>query len=696
MTGQGAPSVDRHVRRRLAQLDPGDDAIARIAAVLGDGAAVRQVARLAERPLAVAAAALDRLAACDLLQDADPLRFAHPLVRDAVYRALPTASRRVMHLNAARVLRDDGHDPERIATHLLRSTPDADAATVDDLLRAAAGAMRHALPASAVTYLRRAVEEPPPPRKLATVLLELGRAEAAAGETAAPDTLAAAAERLDAPAAIAEAQLLRGRALYARGELVAAAEAFDAGLAVLGSPDDERTRVLTAELEAAFISAARFDARLQPEAQRRLAPLLDRAATADTPAGRALLAEIALERGIRGDDPTTVVDLALRAWADGRLLDDGDPQGIVLAQIAATLTWSDALDDSDRVLTATLERAEAAGTIHAQASAAYLRSWPRLYRGALADADRDARRALATPGWEMFAASARAVVAIVALERGDVVAADEALDVPDAEQRWPGSIPYAMFLDAAGRRELQRGAWSVAHERFVACGALVGAIGAPHPFCPWKPLAGYALAAAGDHERADALVAEAIADAERYRLARPHGVALRTAGAIALEIRHDPVGARPLLERAERILRPTGAELEHVHALLLLGSALRQSERADTAHRTLRTAADVAARLGAHVVEERARAELVASGLRPRRSASTGRDALTASEQRIARMAAAGWSNAGIAEQLVIQPKTVQFHLTNAYRKLGIAGRDGLSGALGVGDGTTPSTVTEA
>ena len=60
----------------------------------------------------------------------------------------------------------------------------------------------------------------------------------------------------------------------------------------------------------------------------------------------------------------------------------------------------------------------------------------------------------------------------------------------------------------------------------------------------------------------------------------------------------------------------------------------------------------------------------------------SGVDALTLSERRVADLAAAGLSNRGIAQALFVTPKTVELHLTNTYRKLGIGGRIELAGVL--------------
>ncbi|HEU5211765.1 MAG TPA: helix-turn-helix transcriptional regulator, partial [Gaiellaceae bacterium] len=79
---------------------------------------------------------------------------------------------------------------------------------------------------------------------------------------------------------------------------------------------------------------------------------------------------------------------------------------------------------------------------------------------------------------------------------------------------------------------------------------------------------------------------------------------------------------------------------------------------------------------------ERTRAEIYASGARPRTTALSGPGSLTASERRVADLAADGLSNRGIAQQLYVTPKTVEVHLTNAYRKLGIGSRRDLANVL--------------
>jgi DNA-binding CsgD family transcriptional regulator len=94
-------------------------------------------------------------------------------------------------------------------------------------------------------------------------------------------------------------------------------------------------------------------------------------------------------------------------------------------------------------------------------------------------------------------------------------------------------------------------------------------------------------------------------------------------------------------------------------------------------------ALDLAAGCGARALAARAREELVSVGARPRRERLSGVEALTASERRVAQMAAAGMTNREIAQALFVTIKTVTLHLTRVYEKLDVAGRAQLSRALG-------------
>jgi DNA-binding CsgD family transcriptional regulator len=131
----------------------------------------------------------------------------------------------------------------------------------------------------------------------------------------------------------------------------------------------------------------------------------------------------------------------------------------------------------------------------------------------------------------------------------------------------------------------------------------------------------------------------------------------------------------PLLEESVSMLEASPAVLQLGRSLVELGAALRRRGSRRDAREPLRRGLDLAVRCGAAPLAEHARQELFASGARPRRDAIAGRDALTPSEARIARLAAEGMTNREIAGSLFLSPKTVEMHIGRVYRKLGIDSR---------------------
>jgi DNA-binding CsgD family transcriptional regulator len=155
------------------------------------------------------------------------------------------------------------------------------------------------------------------------------------------------------------------------------------------------------------------------------------------------------------------------------------------------------------------------------------------------------------------------------------------------------------------------------------------------------------------------------------------GVALRANALLA-------DGERRLrgLEEAVAVLERSGADLEHARALVDLGASLRRSRQPTRAREPLRRGFELASRCGGTRLADRARHELLASGVRPRRAGPGGRDALTPSELRVAELAARELMNREIAQALFITEKTVETHLGHAYAKLGLKSRRDLSKVL--------------
>jgi DNA-binding CsgD family transcriptional regulator len=187
-----------------------------------------------------------------------------------------------------------------------------------------------------------------------------------------------------------------------------------------------------------------------------------------------------------------------------------------------------------------------------------------------------------------------------------------------------------------------------------------------------------ALSKLGRIVEAHQIADDELAWAESWGMARFIGMALR-ARAHALES-----GERiPALQAAVAVLEHTPARLELARAFGDLGSALRRDNQRVAAREPLRRALDLARRCRADELADQLRGELRAAGAKPRRDLLIGRDSLTASEARIAQMAATGMTNSQIAQAIFLTPGTVEKHLTNVYSKLGISSRHELAAALG-------------
>ena len=137
-----------------------------------------------------------------------------------------------------------------------------------------------------------------------------------------------------------------------------------------------------------------------------------------------------------------------------------------------------------------------------------------------------------------------------------------------------------------------------------------------------------------------------------------------------------------LLREAVEVLAGSEARLEHARALVDLGAALRRENRRTEARERLREGVDLAQKLGAFGLAGRANDEIAATGARPRKVLQTGLDALTTSERRVGQLAADGMTNKEIAQTLFVTIKTVEVHLSHAYRKLEISSRAQLQNAL--------------
>jgi DNA-binding CsgD family transcriptional regulator/tetratricopeptide (TPR) repeat protein len=134
-------------------------------------------------------------------------------------------------------------------------------------------------------------------------------------------------------------------------------------------------------------------------------------------------------------------------------------------------------------------------------------------------------------------------------------------------------------------------------------------------------------------------------------------------------------------EAIERLAR-TRRRPDLARAHLLYGEWLRRENRRVDARVELRSAHDQFASIGMDGFGERARGELLATGEKVRKRTVATRDVLTAQERQVARLAREGLSSPDIGARLFLSPRTVEWHLRNAFMKLGIHSRRELTKVL--------------
>src|SRR5207253_2662260 len=131
--------------------------------------------------------------------------FAHPMIRSAVYAELSAGERPRAHTAVARLLHEEGAPSDRVAQHLLAGVPTDEPWALEALHEGARTAARRGAPEVAVRYLRHAVERFPRDERLASLLVDLGLVEAAAGETTSLARFDQALSMIDEPAEQARA-----------------------------------------------------------------------------------------------------------------------------------------------------------------------------------------------------------------------------------------------------------------------------------------------------------------------------------------------------------------------------------------------------------------------------------------------------------------------------------------------------------
>jgi DNA-binding CsgD family transcriptional regulator/Tfp pilus assembly protein PilF len=528
-------------------------------------------------------------------------------------------------------------------------------------------------PESATAYLRRALAEPPSPEVGAGLLEELGLAEFSAGQPGWQHHLeAAVAEAGDAATRIAAALQL-ATALGFHQRLAEAVEVVDHVQADLEGHDREARLTL----EAMAVGVGLIDAASAPLVADRAGALLVLAKEQSVP--RDALAVAGYVAALANEPAEQAAELARRAIDAGprALPEPGEPPWFLYATIA--LFYAERYSEAQALLDAAVADARATANGLVLPAVLAQRAWLALRRGDLSAAEADARASLAAPrlsGLHALLATGALVLALV--ERGEFDEAERALE-PLAADLHSTSQTAGLVRYARGRLRLAQRRFQEALADIRAAGEIATRTQAPSPtYLPWRSDSALAQLALGEPDAARRLSEDELELARAFGAPRALGVALRAAGLVAGGQRGEQ-----LLREATEVLAGPDTPLEQARALADRGALARRSNRRVDARELLRGALDAAHRAGAGPLADRAETELRATGARPRRVMLTGLEALTASERRIAELAAEGLTNREIAQNLFITSRTVEGHLTNVFYKLDIKARTELPAALG-------------
>jgi DNA-binding CsgD family transcriptional regulator len=602
----------------------------------------------------------------------DRLAFGHPLVRGAVYHGAPAPERREAHRALAGAV-----EGEARAWHLAGAAlgPDEEAAMALTEAAGVAGARRAY--ASAADALERAARLSEDPAAAVGRLLGGAAAALSAGRAAQASTLAdEAGERAGDPVTRAAADHLRAVLALLSGGVAEALELLERSAA--GSAEAVPPMAAQALADASFASSAAGDCRRALEVAERAVALLGD--TPDPNVRAPVLAVLGWSLVMRGE--TKRARPVLREAQE--LAAALDPLSPAVQTVLVSVNCRVPFEDYEGALADGLERAAAAreaGSLYALPTPLSIAAMAAFRLGRWDGVEELCSEAM-TAGEESMQWGPAALAAIVRA-RHAAATGNEALARTDAEAALAlaesaGATSIAVYGHAVlGFLELSMGRVEAAIEQLERTERLVDETGFDEPTTiPWAPDAVEAYVRAGRIEPARRVLATLARQAELADTAGAAALAERCRGLVADE-GFDAHFALAL-ELDERGSMP----FERARTLLAWGMRLHRARRRAEARERLREAAEAFEQIGAAPWTQLARAELTAAGGRRRRT--TG-DALTPQEERVARAAGRGATTREIAAELFLSPKTVEFHLGRAYRKLGVRSRAELATVMADG-----------
>jgi DNA-binding CsgD family transcriptional regulator len=667
----GPRAVAHGVSTRLERLAAEATDLLRAAAILGDRTELPLTAALAGIDPGVALAAAGALVRADLLRHENPLEFTHPVVRSSVLENMSAEERTSAHRRAAELLLDGGALPEQAATYLVRTIPSGNQFVVTTLRRAAERSFAQGAPEAAAAYLRRALEEPPGAEDRAEVLGELGLAETHTDAVAAAGHLREAIDRLDDPTRRTNAILAYAHVLNMFGKGVRESAEL---LQRLSEHLDDEPGELADRIDALLFIACRYEAELYPVASAQWARRRDQEPVRGLGAGL-LLVVGSIEEALLGESLDRARDLGRRAVASDLFASE---DRMYLTSALAALAMAGEVDEAQVGLAKVIAAAQRSGDRLTAAGHQLWRALVHYECGELLRAEEDLILEQ-TPFWQASTPLAyrAGFLTMVLLDRGEIGEAERLIASTSLDH--VQDVHRMHFICARGRLRFESDAAEQALSDFLEVGVLAESVAIHNPaFVPWRSHAALALHRLGREQEASDFAREELRLSRRWGAPRTVGVSLRALGLVE----RGEAGIA-LLREAVGVLAPSAARLEHARALVDLGAALRRANSRTEARQLLRQGLELAHRCGAVALVQRANDELAATGAHARTVLLSGADTLTASERRVAHMAAEELSNKEIAQALFVTVKTVEQHLGRVYRKLDISSRKQLGAALG-------------
>ncbi|BBZ31870.1 helix-turn-helix transcriptional regulator [Mycolicibacterium confluentis] len=658
-----AARIEHTYGQRLGELPPQTRTLLLIAAAEPTGEPTWLAAAAAR--LGIDADASVPAEQCGLVTVDTRLRFRHPLVRSAVYGSATPSERRQAHAALAEAIPEAGADEHRV-WHRAHATNAPDEAVAIDLERSAERARRRGGSAAAAAFLAYAVELTPNPVRRAERALAAALSKLDAGDPAAAARLLEAVAGADDELLSARADLVRAKIAYAtnRGSdapplLLAAAERLrelDPALA--------RETYLEALMAAAIVG--RFSAAVAVAESARNAP---------TVSGPPRAVDLLLDGTVARltDGYVAAAPLLKRAIA-AYLKDDeagtADPRWHAIAQRVLLDRFDE--DTYNALSRRQLELLTAAGELTLLPSVLMTNSGACVNSGdfaraaALLEQSRSISEATGTPPH-------RSIEAYLAAYRGQERLCGEMVQatIEEATERGEGSAIGVAHFSATilhtGLRQYDKA--------FAACSSAL----------EYDDIAlrGYILVEmveaatrSGHRSAAEAALAELAERAAASGTDSALGLAARSRALI-----DDGPTAEADYEVAIANLQRSPVVVYHARTHLVYGEWLRRQNRRTDARKELRIAHEVFTEMGADGFAERTRRELQAAG-EPLRTEPADRSTvtLTAQESYIARLAGDGYTNAEIAGHLFISPRTVEWHMSKIFAKLGVSSRRELRG----------------